>query len=88
MAQLEQGGHNLQTASLVIHELSYGIQRLAQGRRKRRLSTYLQSLMASGLPVLAYDREAALLCRRPDCRHRCDAGSGAGDTQHQRLRAV
>jgi tRNA(fMet)-specific endonuclease VapC len=60
MAQLEQGGHNLQTASLVIHELSYGIQRLAQGHRKRRLSSYLQSLMASGLPVLAYDREAAL----------------------------
>ena len=28
MAELEQGGHSLQTASLVIHELSYGIQRL------------------------------------------------------------
>jgi hypothetical protein len=29
MAELEQGGHSLQTASLVIHELSYGIQRPA-----------------------------------------------------------
>jgi predicted nucleic acid-binding protein len=43
MAQLEQGGHNLQTASLVIHELSYGIQRLAQGHRKRRLSSFCRA---------------------------------------------
>ncbi len=29
MAELEQGGHSLQTASLVVHELSYRIQGLA-----------------------------------------------------------
>ena len=42
--RLEQGGHSLQTASLVIHELSFGIQRLADGRRKERFRSYLQNL--------------------------------------------
>ena len=60
MAELEQGGHSLQTASLVIHELSYGIQRLADGRRKDRFRSYLQNLLSSGLPVLPYDSAAAL----------------------------
>ena len=60
LAELEQGGHSLQTASLVIHELSYGIQRLADGRRKDRFRSYLQNLLSSGLPVLPYDNAAAL----------------------------
>ena len=60
LAELEQGGHRLQTASLVVHELSYGIQRLADGRRKDRFRSYLQNLLSSGLPVLPYDHAAAL----------------------------
>ncbi len=44
MAELEQGDHSLQTASLVIHELSFGIQRLADGRRKERFRSYLHNL--------------------------------------------
>ena len=58
--RLEQGGYSLQPASLVIHELSFGIQRLADGRRKERFRSYLQNLLSSGLPVLAYDNAAAL----------------------------
>ena len=42
--RLEQGGYSLQPASLVIHELSFGIQRLADGRRKERFRNYLQNL--------------------------------------------
>ena len=42
--RLEQGGYSLQAASLVIHELSYGIQRMADGRRKERFRSYLQNL--------------------------------------------
>ena len=42
--RLEQGEHSLQTASLVIHELSFGIQRLADGRRNERFRSYLQNL--------------------------------------------
>ena len=41
---LEQGCYSLQPASLVIHELSFGIQRLADGRRKERFRSYLQNL--------------------------------------------
>ena len=44
----------------MIHELSYGIQRLADGRRKERFRSYLQNLLSSGLPVLPYDNAAAL----------------------------
>jgi len=36
----------------VLHELSYGIHRLAAGRRQERLNSYLQALLASGLTVL------------------------------------
>lgn len=60
MAQLERGGHALHTASVVVHELSYGIQRLPMGRRQERLNSYLQALLTSGLTVLPYDRAAAL----------------------------
>ena len=36
----------------MIHELSFGIQRLADGRRKERFRSYLQNLLSSGLPLL------------------------------------
>ena len=52
MAQLEHGTHALFTASVVLHELSYGIHRLAAWRRQERLNSYLQALLASGLTVL------------------------------------
>ena len=42
--RLEWGGHSLQPASLVIQELSFGIQRLADDRRKERFRSYLQNL--------------------------------------------
>ena len=60
MAQLEEGGHRLYTASVVIHELRYGLQRLPMGRRRARLDSYVQTVLASGLTVLAYDTTAAL----------------------------
>ena len=60
MAQLEEGGHSLHTASVVLHELRYGVQRLPQGRKRERLESYVQSLLTSGLTVLAYDTSAAL----------------------------
>ena len=44
MAELQLSGHSLQPASLVIHELSFGIHRLADGCRKERFRSYLQNL--------------------------------------------
>jgi len=60
MAELQQGGHSLLTASLVIQELIYGIQRLPDGRRKEPFRNYLHNLLSSPLPVLPYDSAAAL----------------------------
>ena len=60
MAQLEEGGHRLHTASVVIHELRYWVQRLPKWRRRARLDSYVQTVLASGLTVLAYDTTAAL----------------------------
>jgi tRNA(fMet)-specific endonuclease VapC len=60
MAQIEAGGHQLHTASVVIHELRYGVQRLPKGRRRQRLDQYIQAVLASGLTVLPYDATAAL----------------------------
>lgn len=60
MEQLEEGGHRLYTASVVIHELRYRVHRLPKGRRRARLESYLQAVLASGLAVLAYDTKAAL----------------------------
>lgn len=55
MAQLESEEHVLHTASVVIHELSYGIHRLPSGRKQQRLNSYLQGLLTSGLTLLPYD---------------------------------
>ncbi len=60
MAQIEAGGHQLHTASVVIHELRYGVQRLPKGPRRQRLDQYLQAVLASVLTVLPYDTTVAL----------------------------
>lgn len=58
--QLQDGRHQLHTASVVIHELAYGVQRLSAGRKRQRLAAYLDALLESGLQVLPYDCRAAL----------------------------
>lgn len=58
--QLQDGRYQLHTASAVIHELAYGVQRLTAGRKRQRLAAYLDGLLESGLQVLPYDCRAAL----------------------------
>jgi tRNA(fMet)-specific endonuclease VapC len=60
LEQLQGDAYKLHTASVVIHELAYGIQRLSSGGKRRRLTAYLDGLLESGLRVLPYDRQAAL----------------------------
>lgn len=60
MAQMGAGRHQLHRASVVIHELRYGVERLPEGRRRQRLNADIHSLLASGLTVLPYDSAAAL----------------------------
>lgn len=46
--QLEDGSHQLHTASVVIHEPAYGVQRLSAGRKQQRLDALLDALLWSG----------------------------------------
>ena len=47
------------TASIVVHELVYGCLRLPESKRRDSLWGYIQESVLS-LPILDYDREAAL----------------------------
>jgi tRNA(fMet)-specific endonuclease VapC len=57
---LEQFGPHLCTASVVIHEMRFGVGRLPVGKRKTALMSYLNRLLAHPIAVLPYDAEAAL----------------------------
>ncbi len=48
------------TAAPVLHEMHYGLARMPEGRRRQALTEYLEQALSRPLPVLPYDREAAL----------------------------
>ncbi len=58
MRRLQRYDGRLATSSVTIHELWYGCQRLAAGKRQVRIRDYLEERVAL-LPVLAYDDRAA-----------------------------
>jgi tRNA(fMet)-specific endonuclease VapC len=60
LAKWERHGAEVCTASVVIHELHYGVARLPEGKRKAALAAYVQGLLNHPLSVLPYDSEAAL----------------------------
>lgn len=47
------------TASVVWHEMWFGCFRLPPSARRATIETYLTQVIAPGIPVLAYDQEAA-----------------------------
>ncbi|MFH2074833.1 MAG: type II toxin-antitoxin system VapC family toxin [Pseudomonadota bacterium] len=47
--------------AVVWHELLFGMNRLPEGARKRRLQVYLLDVVAPSIPVLPYDDHAAWL---------------------------
>jgi tRNA(fMet)-specific endonuclease VapC len=48
-------------ASPVWHELLFGLSRLPEGARRRRVQAYLYDVIAPSLPVIPYDGPAAAL---------------------------
>jgi tRNA(fMet)-specific endonuclease VapC len=48
------------TASLVIHELVFGYQRLPLSQKRSRIERYVTGLLTGGLPIFSYDRQAAI----------------------------
>jgi tRNA(fMet)-specific endonuclease VapC len=57
--RLEQFGHLCATGAPVWHELVYGSQRLATGKRREALERYLYDVVLASFPILAYDEDAA-----------------------------
>lgn len=55
-------------SSVVWHELVYGVERLAPGRRRTRLRQYLQEVVRAALPVLPFDAKAAAWLGRERAR--------------------
>jgi tRNA(fMet)-specific endonuclease VapC len=46
-------------ATVVWHELLFGLDRLPDSHRKRALETYLRQIVEATMPILSYDRAAA-----------------------------
>ncbi len=59
MAKLREHQEALATASIVWHELLFGIERLPRSRRKDALRRYLLEVIHPTLPILPYDERAA-----------------------------
>ena len=58
-SRLQAYRHELCTAAPILHELRYGVARMADGVRKRQLIRYLEQVLRP-LAVLPYDGKAAL----------------------------
>lgn len=46
--------------SVVLHEICFGIERLTDSRRRRRLEAYLYDVILPTIPILPHDQNAAL----------------------------
>ena len=57
--RLDEHGHECAIAAPVWHELTYGCRRLARGKRRAALETYLHDVIRASFPILAYDEASA-----------------------------
>ncbi len=59
LRRLEQRAGQCAIASLVWHELIYGVARLPEGKGRSTLDFYVQSIVRDRFPILPYDLSAA-----------------------------
>ncbi len=59
VTHIEKYAGQCATASVVMHEIRYGIERLPVGNTRDNLQTFLKQLVSYEFQVLAYDNEAA-----------------------------
>ncbi len=57
--RLNSAGPECAIAAPVWHELTFGCNRLAKGKRRRALEAYLRDVVRKAFPILAYDEAAA-----------------------------
>jgi tRNA(fMet)-specific endonuclease VapC len=59
VSHVTQYGDNCSTASIVIHEINYGINRLEEGNIKKNLQLFLKQLETYKFQIFPYDTKAA-----------------------------
>ena len=59
LKRLDVHGHECAIGAPVWHELTYGTRRLARGKRRTALESYLHDVVLASFLVLAYDEIAA-----------------------------
>lgn len=57
--KLREHGDELATASIVWHEMVFGVSLLPQSRKRAAIKRYLAEVIAAALPILPYDDVAA-----------------------------
>lgn len=60
VAKLKIHERDCAIATVVWHELLYGVSRLAEGKKKNALNQYLSKVVAPAFPLLPYDSKAAV----------------------------
>ena len=59
LSNLKQYGQAVAIATVVWHELLYGLHRLPPSARKKAIAQYLDQVIAPNMPILPYDTPAA-----------------------------
>ena len=57
--KLQKHEQEIAIASVVWHELRFGVERLPSSRRREVIERYLEEVILPAIPILAYDRPAA-----------------------------
>ena len=57
--KLQKHEQEIAIASIVWHELRFGVERLPSSRRRELVERYLEEVILPTIPILAYDRPAA-----------------------------
>jgi tRNA(fMet)-specific endonuclease VapC len=59
LRRLQKHGQEIAIASIVWHELRFGVERLPPSRRREIIERYLEEVVLPAIPILAYDQRAA-----------------------------
>lgn len=62
--QLDKHADEIAIAAPVLHELRYGVDRMAPGARRDRIEDYVRRVVERKLPVMPYDSAAAVVHAR------------------------
>ena len=59
VSKLREHGGELATASIVWHEMTFGVRLLPRSRKRTAIERYLVEVIAAAIPILPYDAVAA-----------------------------